>query len=70
MLNAIKRLAGSRKFWVFVVGLSLPPLNKLLDLQLSSEEVVAGLALVSALILGITVEDAAAKKQLPPGGAP
>ena len=61
MWNALKLLIGSRKFLVFVATLVVAGLAKL-GANVEVELVVGVLATGVSLILGIALEDAAAKK--------
>lgn len=57
MGNALKGLAASKKFWIFVIGVAVVVLNRTLDLGLTGEDLaVIGGGSVSAL-LGVGLAD-------------
>lgn len=66
-IPGIISLAKSRKALVTLLAAMLVLLNKKFDLGFSDQEVLVVVGALSALVLGIAVEDAGEKRGAPPG---
>jgi len=68
-ISGVLSLAKSRKALVTLMAAMLVLLNKKFDLGLSDQELLVVVGALSALVLGIAVEDAGEKRGAPPGKA-
>ena len=62
MMDGLKSLVSSRKFWLMALGIALLLLNEPLGLGLDTVPLVAAIGVIVAEIMGIALEDAAEKR--------